>query len=1458
MRPEPDEREAEKVASLLAGSGVTTVVINACRSAAGLNEASNIARLLVQTGIKFAIGMSFNVLSLSADRFMRDFYNHFFAYAVSPIEAVSYARGQLRRNTERMSKYHTKVNIEDHLVPIIHCQESELSDFHRQLPAQMSSDEPDDVPTMPSNLIGREGDILRLEWMLTQFGKSRVHIQGHPGSGKTSLLEEAIAWWQKTGLFQQVIYIQLTDPQFQDCTAEVILKLMAKELKITIESSSIAAIIAALNTRTYLLVLDSLDSIRWSSTIPNHTHERQLWMCLRKLKSCSVVILSRTADSWLGNAIQSRILLEPVDFPNAIAIGTGILQDLDLSSKLVATEDDQSYFVQLVGMSQGNPLAIKVMMYDLARHFAEEPSMTLESHLMSILQLRPIFIDTECLSYGSGARAIAELLEWIYDDIRTDSELYKFDEGSDETLIPLDHQFIVSMDSLGSLSRSIRTIKGDNEPPLKPITSARLGPNLRLARSGFHSAMVFNGFWHNINSTIEPFVTTLAALIIARRFLKVEAINMFRTQLCEVTEGSIQDPNYVYNTLFGKSAFGLSPIVAHYCRYAATKALSMVHQILTGDLYHFVDGTIQHQFGNTTHYFKASYYAVNPLVSLVSQSSIVRAICPSSLAEDIEVARDSLYRHRISTWLNHKAHLPSTPYNEAMQMELDHDFYNYLCLMLSYQQLNSWPVDIHWQVQHIVMPAAVLEPRRLRLVERVLNRFICGAFQHIGQVRRKYYDLETGGYVIESQERNPKDWKMVTALEIACREALQCAMTCRDILDRPNDDYLTKWNYVETRPMFLDWKYTDPFFREVYSRSVALGTRWNDILQSGGKFFDVKAGQDYMNELTEVNNLRRKFFNLSEPIDTRDTSLTVPAQIQENAFETLNIQGLPLIRAGKIVNRLRLDGDRASVETILQAVQDLEKLLLEEIEHNNSVLSRLRLHSYLATVHTALGSSKLARQHRTIREELKAMLKPEVVESIERHDKLWTTYHRDSHRINGEPVNEAQRLERQLDDSRARLSVAEAEDSPDHLNTLDCVETVAFALEKLGRDEEAVEHYGRAIQGRQRLLPANDEKVLSVIFARSKLLGSLGKYEESIQDLRMLRREHTALGDRKVHNNVIGSLGLGLVELVRFSGSSLAKSTQQAFLLEARDLLKASVKMAEELYEPGDLNISATLSNIAYLHEYQKDYNEAEACRISAIRVDLARASSEADIELLVSRNNLACLWVKMHRFQEAKDLYTHLLEVCIDHYEMWHPRTLITMSNLVYLFNHMKQSGEASIFVQDYISQFYTSLEDSLQVDKRGTIDMEHAKYQLGRTLTNCECYEEATLLLEQVAAIWREQKKRDNEMLELLTKLRYCYFAQQPQQLEREYQTSTELIELRGCLSGPQHMETLDAIATQVICLRNMNRVEEAVEMQLSLKKARKTCQGTTYERILSYISYLAGLYEDMEDWLASLKTR
>lgn len=1457
MRPEQDEKGAEKVASLLVESGVSTVVINACRSAAGSNEASNIASILVQSGVKTAIGMSFNVLSLSADRFMRDFYYHFFVQAASPVQAVSYARGELRRDSSRLSKYHTNVNIEDHLVPIIHCQESELSNFLKHVPEQMSEQTSDDVHTMPSSVLGREGDILRLEWMLSQFERHRVHLRGHPGLGKTSLLKEAIAWWQKTGLFQQVIYIQLTDPHFQNCTTETILKSMAKQSEITTEDTPTAALVAALNCHRYLLVLDSLDSIGWSSSLPKSAHEHQLWMCLKKLKSCSVIVSSRTADLWLGTAIQSWLLLEPVDVSNAIAIGTGLLQNLDLSSKLISTQDDQSYFEQLIAMSKGNPLAIKVFMYDLAKHFVEDPSMTLESHLMSLLRLRHIYIDIEKLSYEEGGRAIAEIFEWIYEDISTDSELYKLEPESDEVPTPSDQQFSVPIDSLESLRQSIRTIRRDNEPPSQPVIG-RLRAERQLARSGLYSAMIFNGFWHNISSGIEPFVTTLAALIVTRRFLKADAFAKFRTRLCEYTEDSTQRSNYAYDKLLGKSAFGLSPLVAHYCLYAATKGLAKVYQVLSEDLCQFVNSATKQDIGTSKHHFTMSYYSINPLVSLVSQSSTVKALFPQSLADDIEVARDALYRHRVATWLEHRAKFSSSPFNDALKMELDYDFYNYLCLMLSYQQLDSWSTDMHWQLQYTIIFAAMSDPSRLRLVERVLNRFINKALQLIRQFRQKYHDAKSGGYEIASQEKNRKDWSMATDLELACTNALMRAITCKGLLHKPINDYLGQWNYVKSRPMFLHWKYVDPTLREVFSRSLILNTRWFHTFQSGGKSLDVKAGKEMIDGLAEMTDFQRKFLSPIEPTHTVDTSLTVPAQIMETGIVSMGGRDLLLSRARKVVHRLGSEKGRVSAETLTKAAEDLEKLLLEEIEDNNSIPTRIQLHTYLAYVHNGLGNMRIAVQHRTIKEELKTMLEPEAVDQIERSSKLWTSYLRDSHRVKGEPVNEAERLEKRLDERRAKLLAAEAEDSADELNILSCVEAVAHVLRDLGRDAEAAEHYERVIQGRQRLLPANDKETLSVIHARSKLLSSLRRYDESIPNFRTLQREYAALDDHKVHNNVRGSLGLELLLSVRSSGDSLPEIVKRTRLVEAKDLLEASAKGAEEIFEPGDFNISASLSSLASLYAYEKDYDKAEACYKSAIRVHLTRTSTEANTSLILSRNNLACLWKTMHKYKEAEDLFSRLLETCIEEFEMWHKTTLLVASNLYDLYDKMGPTGKARAFIQDYISRSHKSLEGFLQADMKGSFGVNHAKYQIGRTLALCDAYEEAIVLLEEVAVAWRVQEKRDDDLLELLTRLRQCYFSKKPPQLQLEFKTGTELIELRRELSGSEHAGTLNAIEMQVTCLRRMNRLEEAVEMQLPLVQARKAGQGVSQEQILNNVSYLAELYEEMEDWPAALSTR
>lgn len=1261
MKLQPDERQAADVASLLVQCGVRTVVINACRSAAGSNEASNIARLLVRTGIRVAVGMSFNVFSLSADQFMRDFYKHFLGQQTSPIAAVSHARGELRRNPTRMSKYHTKISIEDHLVPIIHCQESEIEELQQAELVLSTSESSISGYTAASELVGREGDLLRLEWLLAQGGGSRIHLQGSPGVGKSRLLQEASAWWQQTGLFQRTIYIRLTDTEFRDCTADKILRSMASRTRIDTRDHSTKSLIATLDERSSLIVLDSIDALEWSSELTLSEHQRQTRLCLLRLKRCSVVILSRTEDLWLATAVQSWIILEPINLPNTIALATGILRNLELSSKL-STQDDQSYFEQLVTMSQGNPLAIRVIVYDLAKHFADDPSATILSHLLSLLQLRPVFLDTERFASDGEARAVVDILEWIADDVNTDSRFSSVDAPYADVLPLEDVPFAVSDDSLESLNRPIEMLRQGQKTFNSMIE--RPAANRKLASCGFYSAAVFLGFWHNLPHNLEPFIITFGILLVVRRYLNDEAFARFRNNLCEFSEEGIRDERNNYKKLTSKEAFGLSPAIAHYCLYAATKSFAKFYDDRATCLSHFVEGPVERNFGSSGHQLRSLSSSINPLITLVSQSTSVRALYPPSIVEDIEIARDAQCRYRVFEWARCSASHPSSPFHEAMKFELDSDFFNYLSLIMSYQRTDSWPIGEHWQVQYSLSTAALSDPRRLRLVDRVLSLFVEKALRVITQIRQNFTNTETGVYDTDSQDRDYKFWDIATDLEVATVNALVRCCFCRDLLQKPITEYFTQWNSLKTRPMFQIWKHTDPDLRDLVSRNIVLNTQVFETRHHRSSP-DVKKTTEWLAEAGQLRSRVAQSLGLQEASATSEQPVEISRRILENTMVPFGGGDLILNRVHIATHNIRFDEGKATVADLQRAVGDLEALLSEAIENENNVPIRMLIHAHLASVHVALGNKAIAVQHRTIREDLKTTLEPEQVAQMQDFYRLSSAFARESQREKGGPVNLAQRLAIQLETRRAELAKAKSDEPLDELHVLSCIDEVADTLRDLGREAEAADHYLLVIQGRRRLLPATDRAILNVRFARSKLLANLRRYDESIEELRLLRELYTEIGDTKILSNVLGTLGLNLQNSVKWQANTLAKTTQQSRLLEATALLEQAVKTVEDLFEPGDVNIAVAFSNLGFLYDFRGELTKAESRYQSAIHVHLTRTSDPADSNLVQSRNNLACLWEKMNKHEEAEDLFSSLLEVCIDRYEIWHQLSCTVMSNL-------------------------------------------------------------------------------------------------------------------------------------------------------------------------------------------------
>ena len=1447
MNLQPDERQATDVAALLVECGVRIVVINACRSAAGSNEASNIASLLVRTGIRIAVGMSFNVFSLSADQFMRNFYNQYLGQRISPIVAVSRARGELRQNSIRMSKYHTKVSLEDHLVPIIHCQESEIEELRQAAPVSLNEKSPISGHPAALEFVGREGDLLRLEWLLTQVGGSRIHLQGSPGVGKSRLLKEASAWWQQTGLFQRTIYIQFTDAEFRDCTADKILNLMVSQNRLDTKDHSSKSLIAALDEPSSLIVLDSIDALDWSSDLTLSEHQRQLWLCLKRLKRCSVVVLSRTEDLWLGTAIQSWIILGPIDLSNSMALATGILRNIGFSSKL-ATQDDQSYFEQLISMSQGNPLAIRVIVYDLAKHFSDDPCATILSHLLSLLQLRPVFLDKERLASDGEARAVVEILEWIADDVNTDSSFYPVDTPHDGVLPLEDHSLPVSNDALESLNHYIQMLRQGPRtfnPMIRESVTDR-----KLANCGFYSAAVFLGYWHNLPHNLESFIITFGILLVARRYLNDEAFTRFRNHLCEVSEDGIRDQRRNYKTLTSKEAFGLSPAIARSCLYAATNSFAKFCDVRTKSLMHFVQGPVDRTFGSSGHLLRSNCSSINPLISLVSQSTVVRALYPQSIVEDIEIARDAQYRYRVFEWVHCSAQHPSSPFHEAMKSELDFDFFNYLSLIISYQRTDSWPVGEHWGVQYFISTAALSDPRRMRLADRVLSLFIHKALRVVTRTRQKFTSSETGGYDPDSQDRDYRSWSIATDLEVATVNALLRAFFCNDLLQKPVKEYLTQWNYVKTRPMFQVWKHTDPDIRDVLSRTIALNTRLYEMIH-GPSPLEVTTTNEWLAEAGQLRSQVAQSLGVRAASAASGPSGEISHRILEKTLLSVGGGDLILNRAHSAVHDIRFVEGKANVVDLRRAVENLEALLAEEIENDNSVPTRMLIHGHLASVHGALGNRAIAVQHRTVKEDLKTMLEPEQAAQMQDPYKISSAFTRESRRAKGDPVNLAQSLELQLKTRRAELAQAKSDDPSDELHVLSCVDRVVDTLRDLGREAEAADHYLLVIRGRERFFPANDEAILSVRFARSKLLANLRRYDESIEELRLLQEKYTEIGDAKSLSSVLGTLGLQLQSSLKWQANALTKTTQKSRLLEATALLEQNVKTVEDLFEPGDVNISSAISNLASLYQSQGELAKAESCYKSATHVHLTRTSDPADRNLVISRNNLACLWEKMNRHEEAADLFSSLLEVCIERYEIWHNLSCTIMSNLYDNYEKRGAKEKGLSFVQNCISRFHSSLAEASGAAKQGNLDVLNAKYRFGRTLSLCDAHDQAIQLLEEVAAEWRKQEKTSDDFVELLRRLRYSYSAQNPPQLEAEHKICMELVKLRSQLDGPQSTTTLDEIGHLVVCLRRLKRIEEAVEKQNQLIEARKTTIGTANETTLGSMSYLAEIYEDITDW-------
>ncbi|KAI1275144.1 CHAT domain-containing protein [Xylaria sp. FL0933] len=377
---EVDRQPAAKIGRLLANHGVTMVVLNACESASeGDDPTFNLARVLVHEGVETVVAMAYEVLQTAAFIFTQAFYYQLLKHKSSPLVAVKFSRDQLLSHRARNTRFGTTVDVDDYFVPVIYrnqCSSSattlETTEQHFTRKIDMEEEYAawlQESDTEHDAFIGREADLLSLEISLYYHVHENMtgtkdlkygaisRIIGQAGIGKTLLIEEAVEWWQDTGMIRGCLFIKnYNDVKAQLCEA---LGLPSKtpfpKLKKELDSTG-------KRSKPLLIIFDEATSGEPGS---NMKYGPQLQRVLLDSET-EVIITSRMPQAWQSNLSTSAEPLQPLSRDDVIELGAHYIKSIGVKDIQVMSRQDIEGFSNICKLAFGNPLALRLLMEDFS------------------------------------------------------------------------------------------------------------------------------------------------------------------------------------------------------------------------------------------------------------------------------------------------------------------------------------------------------------------------------------------------------------------------------------------------------------------------------------------------------------------------------------------------------------------------------------------------------------------------------------------------------------------------------------------------------------------------------------------------------------------------------------------------------------------------------------------------------------------------------------------------------------------------------------------------------------------------------------------------------------------------------------------------------------------------------------------------------------------------------------
>lgn len=407
-----DPVEATELAQLLLTHQIPIAILNACQSAKYLqtrapspNDAQAAAPLipnseflipetslgsqLMSAGMQMVLAMGYSVTVSAAELLMGQLYQQLFQGG-DLAAAIRRARLELHNHKARRAYFNQTIDLEDWLLPVVYqnqpqrlttrpfTESEQKSHYERQASRYRE-------PHSSYGFVGRDLDILHIEQRLLRQQEGRdqnlLLVRGLGGAGKSTLLHHLAAWWQTTGLVEQVFYFgyderawtlqQILDAIARPLLGEIDYLRQFQPLSLAAQQSFLAT---RLRATRHLLILDNLESITGSNLAILHTlppaEQRALHGFLGDLAGGKSLVLlgSRGPESWLApGSFDANVYELPGLDPEAASTLADRILARHHATQYRSDPAMQADLQRLITLLDGHPLALEVVLANLAK-----------------------------------------------------------------------------------------------------------------------------------------------------------------------------------------------------------------------------------------------------------------------------------------------------------------------------------------------------------------------------------------------------------------------------------------------------------------------------------------------------------------------------------------------------------------------------------------------------------------------------------------------------------------------------------------------------------------------------------------------------------------------------------------------------------------------------------------------------------------------------------------------------------------------------------------------------------------------------------------------------------------------------------------------------------------------------------------------------------------------------------